>query len=464
MLVKEFFTYSNFFRKFAQNMALTPTRVAGYFAIVALLAVSACRRPAARPLISADEIVRRYLTLTAQMGDQDPDSLDFLVVDKENGAANTHSPGLAALQAKSLTLRADLARIPVSSTLPNDRKQYLLAQVDALIFRIQQLEGKTHTFDEESRALFGVVAPQDTSAEARKDLRSQLAQLLPKSESPAAAYATYSADFIVPRERVPAVMEEALGRCRAFTRANLALPDNESVRVQYVSQKPWSAFSRYLGDSKSLIQVNMDHPLTVGRILELACHEGYPGHHVFNLLRDQAMVKEQHREEFRAQLTFSPLSYVSEAAATYAPTLAMSDEERTATERDLLTRAGVKPQDLRRYVEVERLVGQLHTAEPAIARDYLDGRVEFVRAAEALERETLMSHAETMLLYLNEFRSYMLTYTMGADQMKAYIESGNPPKAERWQRYLRLARAGEDITTIRGETVAAQGGSEARSR
>jgi hypothetical protein len=116
----------------------------------------------------------------------------------------------------------------------------------------------------------------------------------------------------------------------------------------------------------------------------------------------------------------------------------LSDDERLAVERDLLSVAGLKADDVKRYIRVETLVAGLHTAEPSIARDYLDGKLEFVRAADALERETLMQHTETTLLYLNEFRTYMLTYTVGADQVRAYIEQGNANSAQRWQRYISL--------------------------
>ena len=100
--------------------------------------------------------------------------------------------------------------------------------------------------------------------------------------------------------------------------------------------------------------------------------------------------------------------------------------------------AGLKLVDVVKDLEVERLVDGLHTAEPSIARDYLDGRLEFVRAADALEREALMEHAETMLLYLNEFRSYMLAYTVGSDAVQRMVEAGSPSDAERWRRYSRL--------------------------
>jgi len=195
-----------------------------------------------------------------------------------------------------------------------------------------------------------------------------------------------------------------------------------------------------MGGAYSVIQVNMDYPLTVDRILNLACHEGYPGHHVFNSMRDQALLQKLHREEFRVQPTFSPQSYVSEAAANYAPSL-LSEQDRLHIERDVLyPLAGLKRVDVAKDLEVEKLVEALHTAQPSIARDYLDGRLEFVRAADALEREELMEHAETMLLYLNEFRTYMLAYTVGSDAVKTMVEAGNPTDAERWRRFLNLMR------------------------
>jgi hypothetical protein len=145
-----------------------------------------------------------------------------------------------------------------------------------------------------------------------------------------------------------------------------------------------------------------------------------------------------HREEFRVQPTFSPQSYLSEAAASYAPAL-LSDDERLRIESDILfPLAGLKAADVRRYLKVQKLIASLHTAEPSIARDYLDGNLEFVRAADALERETLMEHSETTLLYLNEFRTYMLTYTLGADQVKAFVEGGGASSQEKWRRYLSL--------------------------
>jgi hypothetical protein len=403
----------------------------------ALVWFSACQKPV--PAITLDAIAHSYVALTAQLGERDLDSLDFYVGSDPAIEKLRQSPEtFAELHRSTQALRDRLQALPAS--LPNEaaRKAMLLAQLGAMLLRIEQLQGHNRSFDEESRALFGVAAPPDGDAVVRQHIRAQIASLLGDANHTTAAYARFETPFIVPEDRVPAVMKAALAQCRAITLQHMPLPPGEHVDVQYVRIKPWSAFSRYLGDAHSLIQVNMDYPLTVDRILELACHEGYPGHHVFNLTRDRSLIQ-QHREEFRVQPTFSPQSYVSEAAASYAPDLALSAAERLQIERGILAPiAGIKATEFPRYLALERLVGELHTAEPAIARDFLDGELDFARAADALERETLMPHGEATLLYLNEFRTYMLCYTLGQDSVQTYVEDGSPPDAERWRRYVVL--------------------------
>jgi hypothetical protein len=401
--------------------------------------LSSCQSRGPASLTSTD-LVRRYLVLAIELGERDPDSLDFsIATDRSLDRFKSNPETLDRLYSSALTLSTQIRDLPEDPAFNAARRTSLLAQINAIILRTEQLRGKNRTFDEESRVLFGVITPQDNEAERRQNIRATLARLLGNDKDPAAAYARYDAQFVVRPDRVPAVMDMALQQCRALTLEHMTLPAGEHVDVEYVFHKPWSAFSHYLGDSHSLIQVNMDYPLTVDRILNLACHEGYPGHHVFNTMRDQAVVRRLHLEEFRVEPTFSPQSYVSEAAASYAPSLVLSEAERLHIERDmLLPLAELKGLDMQRYLEIQKLIAMLHTAEPSIAREYLDGRLEFVRAAQALERETLMEHGETSLLYLNEYRSYMLSYTQGSDTVQEIIEARHPTDAERWRRYQGL--------------------------
>jgi hypothetical protein len=60
-----------------------------------------------------------------------------------------------------------------------------------------------------------------------------------------------------------------------------------------------------------------------------------------------------------------------------------------------------------------------------------------------------MANADALLLYLNEYRSYMLTYTDGPRRIAAYLDAAvaaahaNSPAEERrirWQAYQQLMR------------------------
>jgi hypothetical protein len=423
---------------------MSEARVRRWWVVAGLLVVGlglvGCRRQeAVSPL---DSMAERYLGLCVALGERDPDALDFYVGAAGPVAAMRRAPPkLAAIAAQAAGLRDEIASSEpgLRGEVERRRAEFLERQLDALRLRAEMLAGKTLTVDEESRVYFGVTTPEDTEAADRVRLRAELAKELGGAEGLAQRYSLFERGFVVPPARVPAVFEAALGQCRAATLRHVVLPAGEGVEVQYVSHKPWSGYSTYRGKGRSVIEINMDFPLTVDRLLDLACHEGYPGHHVFNTLREQAMVERAHAPEWEAQLTFSPQSFVSEGAASYAGAMAFSPEERLRVERDVLfPLAGLEGRDVARYLTVERLVEQLESAEPGIAREYLDGRLEYERAAEAFERETLMEQPDALLLYLNEYRSYMLTYTVGRRMVERGVERGGASVEERWRRYEAL--------------------------
>ena len=99
--------------------------------------------------------------------------------------------------------------------------------------------------------------------------------------------------------------------------AHLALPPGESFTVEYVTGKSWSGYNWYQGDYRSLIQVNTDLPINIDRAIDLACHEGYPGHHVYNVLLEQHLVRERGWIEYSVYPLFSPQSLIAEGTANY---------------------------------------------------------------------------------------------------------------------------------------------------
>jgi hypothetical protein len=386
--------------------------------------------------MSLDEAAHEYVKLALALGERDPDALDYAVVpEQERAAMHARYLSLDDIARGAQELQAGLRSL---ASRPGDQARiaFLELQVQSISTRVQILRGKVFPFDSEAELLFDVRPLPDEGSGRRKLLRAHIAALLPRMKVPssysgedplAERYAAYDRKFLVPPDRVNAVMRAALTLCRDQTLTQIRLPAGESVELVYVRNKPWSAFSRYVGSGHSLIQLNLDLPITVDEAMELACHEAYPGHHTFNTLRELAS-KEKHFDEMQVQLTFSPQSFVSEAAAAYAPRLAFTRAERLQRERDVLfPLAGLPKQEAGRYMSISEMVRQLDSAEPSIAEEYLDGRLEFVRAEQKLSHELLMAHAEALLLYLNEYRTYMLAYTDGPRRVERFLEQDGKP-------------------------------------
>lgn len=383
-----------------------------------------------------DREVRQYLRLAVALGLSDPDSIDYDYA-RSDWVADIRSnpPRLDEIRRSARQLESQLA------AQKQPRAVRLAKQVRAIADRADQLLGARKNFDQETEQYFGVTAP-DTNPTALDPVRAAIGRLLGGRGPLTQRYLAFDEKFLIPPERLQAVMTRAMEGCREQTSLHLRLPFGEGVTVEYVHNKPWSAFSRYQGNFRSVIQINADLPLTVDRALQLACHEGYPGHHTFNTLRDLHFVREQHWLEWMVQPAFSPESFASESLATIAADIAFPGAERLRFERDaLFPLAGLGRKEADRYNAVERLVDQLQSAEPAIARDFLDGKLEWARAVEALDSQVLMAHPEATLKYINEYRSYMITYTLGRDLAAKNVQS--------WQRYAQLMTDPDAADTIK---------------
>ena len=418
------------------------------------------------PSPSLDQLSRSYVRLAVGLGERDADSIDYYVGPaKLVSNVRSHPPSLAQIRISALQLIGYLDEVPLESSNDRQRREFLRRQLQAIAGRAGLLLGAHPSFDRETEQFFGMRVPAQADQHHLAAVRSELDLLLPGRGNLAQRYAAYDAQFTIPSRRLPAVMSRALQGCRAKTLAHVFMPAGEQVEVQYVSNKPWSAFSRYQGNFHSLIEINTDFPLTVDRALQLACHEAYPGHHTYNSIRDMQLVRARHLTEFMVQPTFSPQSLASEAAATFAIDVAFPGTERAAFERSqLFPLAGLNAEKAGRYCRIERLVDQLHTVEPSIARDYLDGKLEFVRAGWALESQALMAHSDATLKYINEYRSYMTTYTYGRDLMAEAVDRNLGPSGSddlRWRRFFDIMTSLAPLPRLEQESVANTGSLQA---
>jgi hypothetical protein len=391
---------------------------------------------------SLDDDARSYVRLAVALGERDPDSIDFYAGPDDLVAdVRRTPPPLTAIRRDAVELAARVAHAPAANADDGRRAQQLNRDLMALASRVDVLTGARPAYDRESETFFGV-APGPIDEGRMTKLRAEIGDLVSGRGRLVDRYTAFAARFIVPPSRLPAVMAAAIDECRQRTIAHLTLPPAERVTLEFVNGRPWSAYSRYVGGARSVISVNRDFRFTVDQALQVACHEGYPGHHTRSTLVDSRLARAKGWAEFLVQPMFSTGSLVSEATAMYAPQLAFSPRERVRVERDRLCRlAGIAARDLDRYVRVERLVEQLQAIQGDVARRYLDGSLEFARAAAVLEERALVPHAEVTLKYFNEYRSYVTTYTAGAAAVARLMTScvgASAAKDVRWRCFERL--------------------------
>lgn len=392
-----------------------------------------------------NELAERYVKLVLAVGVHDADYVDAYYGPPEWRAdAVAQRRGLEEIDAAAAVLLGELAALapaPGADELEQLRHRYLTTQLEALRARLGMLRGERLSFDAESAALYDAVAPQHTERELEAVL-AELGRQLPGEGSLLERYEAFRGRFEIPRDRLPAVFAAAIEGCRARTLEHVALPAGETFTLEYVSDKSWSGYNWYQGNFRSLIQINTDLPIYIDRAIDLACHEGYPGHHVYNVLLEQHLVRERGWPEFQVYALFSPQSLIAEGTANYGIEVAFPDEERRRFERDVLfPAAGLDASAVDAYYGVLELVEKLSYAGNEAARRYRDGRIDAAAAADWHETYTLSSpeRAAQRVRFIDQYGAYVINYNLGKDLIARHVErrAGADPAA-RWREFARL--------------------------
>jgi len=376
------------------------------------------------------DVAERYVRLVLAVGQHDADYVDAYYGPPDwrtqAEAAKLALPEIAT-RAEALDRDLTAAAIPSSkddTELWRLRKQYLERQLASLRARVAMLQGKRLTFDQESQSLYDATAPHHTEQEFAGIL-AKIDARLPGEGPIVKRYEAFKEAFVIPRDRLAPVFDAAIRACRDRTRQYIDLPAGESFTVEYVTGKSWGGYNWYQGNYRSLIQVNTDLPIYIERAIDLACHEGYPGHHVYNALIEKHLVRGRGWVEFTVYPLFSPQSLIAEGTANYGIEVAFTKESRMQFERDVLfPLAGLSTSRVVEYYEVADLVDQLSYAGNEAARRYLDGTIDAKGAAEWLERfaMTPRARAEQRVKFFDQYRSYVINYNLGKDLVRAFVE------------------------------------------
>ena len=390
-----------------------------------------------------NSMAEAYVRLVLALGVHEPSYVDAYYGPAEwRAEAERAKVSLTAIQERGRALLADLRGTAAGGTeLVRLRQQYLNKQVASLIARAAIAGGSVMKFDAESAALYDAVEPARSESYYRQ-AQTALEQLLPGSGALVERYQELLSRFAIPAKKLEAVFQAAIVESRARTMKRMRLPKGERFDVEYVGNQPWSAYNWYKGGARSVIQVNTDFPIDVDRVINLAAHEGYPGHHVYNALLEERLVKKMGWVEFSVYALFSPQSLIAEGTAEYGFALAFPLDERKAFAREVLCPlVGLDAGDLDRFFAARVLAGKLATAGNDAARRWLDGAADQAETERWLTGYALMSpaRARQRLRFFEINRSYVINYTLGQDMVRAYVERrAGPDRARQWREFAAL--------------------------
>ncbi|HYI47727.1 MAG TPA: hypothetical protein VEX35_04605 [Allosphingosinicella sp.] len=406
--------------------------------LLAVLLLSGCvsAGPARESL---DSIASDYVDLQLAVGEKEEGYIDAYYGPLERKAdavvlAHGRSPRQLAARAAVLSVRLRSLTDAHLAPLERRRRDFLLAQLRAASTRLRMIQGEKLAFADEAEGLFGV-RPELKPLATYDPVLARIERLVPGKGPLSDRVDAFQERFTIPRDRLEPVMRAAIAECRRRTAGHIALPANERFTLEFVTGKSWGGYNWYKGDNHSLIQINTDLPVRIGRAVDLGCHEGYPGHHVYNMLLEEKLAKARGWVEFTLYPLYSPQSFIAEGSANYGIELAFPDDDQLEFEMKILyPLAGLPAASASKYLALHRATQDLAGARFTIAADYLDGRIDRARAVELTRKYQLFSpaRAEKSVAFVDQYRSYVINYGLGLDMVRAAVERAGADPARRW--------------------------------
>lgn len=394
-----------------------------------------------------DQLAVQYVKLGLAIGEYDPDFVDaYYGPDslKFSGAKSASFPKKSFLdQTEALQKKLAAFFTNDKNDILSNRAKWISDQLAAFSRRIKIFAGERASFDEESKDLFGVIAPKNPES-YYKDLVSKLEASLPGTGNIADRFQKMANRFIIPKDKIDTVFKTAIAESRKRTLAHYQLPLNENFTLEYVTGKSWSGYNWYKGNYTSNIQINTDVAIFIERAIDVASHESYPGHHVYNMLLEKNLYRDKGWVEISLYPLFSPQSLIAEGSANYGIDVAFPGDEKNDFARNvLLPLAGLDTTGIDLYFNMLKLKGALNFVRNEVGRGLINKTMSEKEALRWL-MEYGLSNEETALKsisFIKKYGSYVINYNYGLELVKDYIESNggvstNP--AKRWELFGNL--------------------------
>lgn len=332
-------------------------------------------------------------------------------------------PTLADLLARTRALHEQLP----AQGYPETRRDYLDKQLTAIAMVLRKLQGETVPYREEVAACFDIeidLEPEETFAAAIAELE----EIVPGRGPILERMNDWRDQYIIDNTTARAGFDLLLNETRNRTLDIVELPAGEEIELSFVVDKPWSGYNWYLGNAKSLVEINVDLPLRALTMTDLTAHEGYPGHHTEHSLKDRELYQKRGYAEHAIHLINTPECVISEGIATVAEAQIFPGEEGIVFKSQVLYPAMGVQGDAEREERIDALFGKLRAVAGNAAMLRHEQGASEAEVIDYLMRWELTpkERAERRFRFLDDplWRPYIFTYFVGHDLMLDFIGQG----------------------------------------
>ena len=352
-----------------------------FILFIFLLSIISCSYLDKSPL---DETAERLVELTLKAGTIDENLVDSYIGTIE--IDTTEEYNIDDLKKSFELLTKDILEIDADTESKMYRKNYQIGIANAVITRLRVLNAEKISFIDECENIYQYT-PEVKEYEYFDSLLIEVDNYLAGDESLPIKLSNYRQKFKIKYSKIDEAFRKSVEEARKVTSNYITLPDSESVVIEYLDGAPWSAYNWYQGKYKSLIQVNMQSNIYLERVLDLAAHESYSGHHVYYSLRDKMYYQDSGFVEFSIYTLFSPVSFLAEGTAVYGNDLVFPGDRKIDFLRSEITgKYKYTYQELKEYFDLQELFSKLDEVQITIARDYIDKKISDETALKYIQK------------------------------------------------------------------------------
>lgn len=363
---------------------------------------------------------------------------DLVMIDRPD-LAKPEKLGAAAIRSRSEALEKRIDAFRSQDSMEVMRARWIHAELVSLVAQLDLAEGAKLPMVERVERVYGFT-PQFPRLSDYDPVLDRLDKAMPGPGTLAERIDAMKTAARVPADKMEPVFRAALAECRKRTLAHMPLPP-ESTDVQFVHDPLTPAENNYIGKGKSVTRISLDVPADVDRVLAMACHEVYPGHHTHFVNLDDAAGPGGGMPERLVGLADTPVFPVAEAIAEYGIGLAFPIEERIAFQRAVLyPLAGLQMRDVPAWRAYLAARPEVLGASATVARDYMSGTIDAATARNQFIRYRLQtpSAAQQMIKMIDAFGSMIIASDFGWYAMDRAMRDKSVD--EQWRLFRQIQR------------------------